>query len=78
MRGDVVKLSETRWRYATARRVYYVRQVKAPNEDRAEPGRYWVDAGADGDAVVTADSVDNVFLSLDAGALPPRRAGGAR
>jgi len=75
MRGELTKLSETRWRYATARRGYYVRQLKAPNEDRGEPGRYWVDAGPDGDSVVTADSIDHVFLALDQA--PAARRGGS-
>jgi hypothetical protein len=64
MNGELTKLSESRWRYATGRRVYYVRQVKAPNEDRGEPGRYRVDGGGELDYLITADSVEQVLFAL--------------
>src|SRR4026207_1842815 len=45
MGGELTKLSETRGRYATGRRVYYIRQMRAPNVDRQELGVYRVDGG---------------------------------
>ena len=64
MGGELTKLSETRWRYATARRVYYVRQMKAPDEDRQLPGLYRVDGGGGNVCVVTADSVEQLVGDL--------------
>lgn len=64
MSGELTKLSETRWRYATARRVYYVRQMKAPNEDSQEPGRFRVDGGGDDVCIVAAHSVEQLVGDL--------------
>ena len=57
------RLSETRWRYATARRVYYVKQLKAPDEDRSVPGLYRVNGGGDV-CVVSAGSVEQLASDL--------------
>lgn len=67
MGGELTKLSETRWRFATARRVYYVRQVKTPDEDRGQPGLYRVDAGGGSVCMVTADSVELLAEGLRQG-----------
>jgi hypothetical protein len=66
MGGELTRLSETRWRYATARRVFYVKQLKAPDEDRRELGLYRVDGGGDV-RVVSADSVEQVAYDLRQG-----------
>ena len=73
MSGELTKLSETRWRYATARRVFYVRQLKAPNEDTGEPGRYCVDAGGDDQYVVTAAALEPLLLDLGHDIRAPHR-----
>jgi hypothetical protein len=77
MGGELSKLSETRWRYATGRRVYYVRQVKRPDEDRQEPGLYQVDGGRGSVCVVTAESIEQVVGDLSQGQLviPPAESG---
>jgi hypothetical protein len=67
MGGELTKLSETRWRFATARRVYYVRQVKVPDEDRQQPGLYRVDAGGGVVCMVTAGSVELLAEGLRLG-----------
>jgi hypothetical protein len=67
MGGELTKLSETRWRYATARRVYFVRQVRAPDEDREQPGLYRVDGGGGNICVVTADSIEHLAADLRQG-----------
>jgi len=64
MGGELTKLSETRWQYATSRRVFYVKQVKAPNEDRQEPGLYRVDAGGGSVCLVTAHSIEQIVGDL--------------
>ena len=64
MSGELTRLSETRWRYATARRVFYVKQLKAPNEDTGEPGRFWIDAGGDDQYAVTAEALEHLLLDL--------------
>lgn len=64
MSGELTKLSETRWRYATARRVFYVKQLKAPDEDRGVPGLYRVDAGGGDVCVVSVDSIEQVAYDL--------------
>jgi len=63
MGGRLTKLSDTRWRYETGKRVYYVRQVMAPNGD-SEEGVYWVDGGADHTGTLTADSIERVVEEL--------------
>lgn len=64
MGGELTKLSETRWRYATGQRVYYVRQAKAPNEDRHQLGLYQVDGGGEDVRWVMAESVDQILFEL--------------
>lgn len=64
MSGRLTQLSDTRWRFETGRRVYYVRQVKAPNEYASEPGLYRVDGGADHTGTLTADSIERVVEEL--------------
>jgi hypothetical protein len=70
MGGELTRLSETRWRFATARRVYYLKQAKGPNEDTGEPGTYWVDGGSEGVHAVTAGSVEQVTSALAQGLCP--------
>ena len=60
----LTKLSETRWQYSTGRRVFYIRQVKAPNEDLHRLGQYQVDGGRDDLRWVMAESVDQITYEL--------------
>lgn len=64
MGGELTKLSETRWRYATGQRVYYVRQAKAPNEDLHQLGVYQVDGGGEDVRWVMAESVEQIASEL--------------
>jgi hypothetical protein len=73
MSSELTKLSETRWRYATDRRVFYVKQLKAPNEDTGELGRYRVDAGGDDQYVVTASALEPLLLALGHDIYAPHR-----
>ena len=75
MGEKLMRLSDTRWRYATGRRVYYVKQVRAPDEDRAAPGLYWVDGGENHTGQLTAHSIEQVAEALNEGqtlTLPPQ------
>ena len=67
MGGKLTRLSDTRWRYETRRRVYYVRQVRAPDEDLSEPGFYWVDGGEGHTGTLTAHSIEQVVAELREG-----------
>lgn len=67
MGGKLMRLSDTRWRYATGRRVYYVKQVRAPGEDLAEPGLYWVDGGENHMGQLTAHSIEQATQALNEG-----------
>lgn len=60
-------MSDTRWRYELGRRVYYVKQAKAPDEDSGEPGTYRVDAGANQKGTLAAHSIEHVAGALDEG-----------
>lgn len=71
--GRLTKLSDTRWRYETGRRVYYVRQVKAPNDDGSESGTYRVDGGPDHFGTLTAESIEQVADELERGRPAPWR-----
>jgi hypothetical protein len=64
MSAELTKLSETRWRYSAGRRVFYLRQLKSPNEDRRELGIYQVDGGGDDLRCVLADSVEHLVEGL--------------
>jgi hypothetical protein len=72
MNGELTKLSETRWRYAAGRRVYYIRQAKAPNEDTQEPGLYQIDGGRDNPHWAKAESVEQVADELARTPLSPQ------
>ena len=76
MSGELTRLSETRWRYATARKLFFVKQLKAPNEDTGEPGRFLVDAGGDDRYVVMAHSLEGLLLDLRHETHCPPRVGG--
>lgn len=67
MGGRLLKLSDTRWRYETGRRVYFVRQVSSPNEDVLAAGLYWVDGGAGHTGALTAHSIEGVVEALEGG-----------
>lgn len=69
MGGTLTKLSDTRWRYQTGNRVYYIRQVVAPNA--GEWGYYLVDGGDGHTGVLTADSVEQVAVELREGRSEP-------
>lgn len=71
MGGRLTKLSDTRWRYESGNRVYYVRQVRAPDEDADEPGRYLVDGGEGHFGALAADSVEEVVDELRRGQPAP-------
>lgn len=61
MKGTLTRLSETRWRYETRGRSYYLCRV-AEGEYRVE----WRGAdGGDRDAVVNADSAEKVAELID-------------
>jgi hypothetical protein len=72
MGGRLTKLSDTRWRYETGRRVYFVRQVKRATEDLSESGLFWVDGGAGHTGTLTADSIEQVADELREGQPIPR------
>ena len=63
MKGTLVRLSETRWRYTVAPRSYYVRRV-GEGEYRVE----WRSDGADKDAAANAATVEKVAELIDVGA----------
>jgi hypothetical protein len=63
--GTLTRLSDTRWRYETGRRTYYVRQVRAPNDDVL--GLFWVDGGANHTGTMTAGSIEQVAEALREG-----------
>lgn len=60
----LTKLSDTRWRYATGRRAYYIRQVRAPNADTQEDGLYLVDCGEGDGRWVASYSVERIAGEL--------------
>jgi len=62
MKGQLTRLSETRWRYVTSPRSYYVRRV-GEGEYRVA----WRTDGADKDATANADSPEKVAELIDAG-----------
>lgn len=47
--------------------VYYIKQLRSPDEERYQPGTYRVDGGREGVCTVPADSVEQVaeFLRED-------------
>jgi hypothetical protein len=63
MKGTLVRLSETRWRYVAPPRSYYVRRV-GEGEYRVE----WRGEGGDKEATANADSPEKVAELIDAGA----------
>ncbi|HVL12784.1 MAG TPA: hypothetical protein VM529_09470 [Gemmata sp.] len=63
MKGTLVRLSETRWRYTVAPRSYYVRRV-GEGEYRVA----WRSDGRDKDATANAATVEQVAELIDAGA----------
>jgi hypothetical protein len=65
--GRLMRLSDTRWRYDAGRRVYFVKQLRAPDEDTAEPGLYRVDGGEDHAGCVAAHSLEQVLEAIQQG-----------
>jgi len=63
VKGTLTRLSETRWRYVTSPRSYYVRRV-GEGEYRVE----WRSEGRDKEATANADSPEKVAELIDAGA----------
>jgi len=61
VKGQLTRLSETRWRYVTSPRSYYVRRV-GEGEYRVE----WRSDGSDKDAAANAATAEAVAELIDA------------